>query len=76
MDCGNGRFEQFDIPKEAGQNEAFEKLFKQKETLLFKLYPNHGGIFSEGEELEIKGSRFRISKIIHNGMKLELLPKL
>ena len=75
MDTGNGRFERFDIPKEAGQDEAFDKLFKQQQKLLQELYPNHGGTFSEGEELEIKGSRFRISKIIHNGLKLELLPK-
>jgi hypothetical protein len=62
MDIGNGRFEY--IPKGTGQAEKLQAL-----------YPNHGGTFREGEEIEIKGSLFRVSKIIRNGLKLELLPR-
>jgi hypothetical protein len=61
MDTGEGKFEMF---------ESVEKLEQ-----LNKRYPNHGAIFREGEIVEIKGSRFRVSKIIRNGLKLALLPK-
>ena len=65
MDTGNGNFEAF---------KDYEDL-KNRLDDVQKLYPGHGGIFSEGEEVELKGSRFCISKIISNGLKLELLPK-
>lgn len=67
MDTGEGRFEQF---------EAYnEKDLKQRMTELEGIYPGHGGVFHEGEIVELKGSRFKISKIISNGLKLKLLPK-
>lgn len=67
MDTGKGYFEEFYAKNEEEAKEHMERLLK--------LYPGHGGIFHEGEEIELKGSRFRISKIITNGLKLELLPK-
>jgi len=42
---------------------------------LGKQYPNHGSVFKVGEIIKIKRSQFRVSKIIRNGLKLELLPK-
>jgi hypothetical protein len=51
-----------------------EKLQEAYDDLI-KRYPKMGGIFQVGEEVEFKGSKFRISKIIQNGLKLELLPK-
>ena len=41
---------------------------------LRKRYPNHGSVFSVGDVIRIKESLFRVSKIINNGLKLELLP--
>jgi hypothetical protein len=61
MDTGKGKFEMFQSAEELEQ--------------LNKRYPNHGAIFREGEIVELKGSRFRVSKIIRNGLKLALLPK-
>lgn len=65
MDSGRGYFEEFKDMKE----------LKKNMHSLWNKHPNHGGVFEEGEELVIKGSRFRVSKIIRNGLKLELLPK-
>lgn len=61
MDTGEGTFKQFSEFKDLKE--------------LRGLYPNSGGVFKEGEILEIKGSRFEVSKIIRNGLKLRLLPK-
>jgi len=61
MDSGNGNF----IP-----GESVEKLKK-----LFGEYSNHGGIFSVGEVVEIKGSFFKVSKILPKKMTLRLLTK-
>ncbi len=36
---------------------------------------NHPGIFSIGEEVELKGSKFRIKAIGTHFMRLELLPQ-
>lgn len=62
MDTGNGYFEML-----ANKKEELERLQEK--------YPNHGGVFREGETLEIKGSLFEVSKIIRNGLKLRLLSK-
>lgn len=76
MDTGNGRMEMFDVPDVVKNNaQEWERKFKNWEDKLHVEYPNHGGTFYEGEEIEIKGSRFRIAKIIQNGLKLELLPR-
>ena len=64
MDTGEGRFTKVDKP--------FSEMYMND---LRGKFPNHGGTFHEGEEVEIKGSLFRISKIIRNGLKLELLPR-
>lgn len=76
MDTGNGRFVPLFKPSELKDiSDRFEQKFKDAEERLHVKYPNHGGTFSEGEEVEIKGSRFRIARIINNGLKLELLPR-
>ena len=59
MDTGEGRF------------EAFRELDELRE--LEKKYPKSKGVFHVGEELEIKGSKFRIKDISPFGMKLKLL---
>ena len=59
MDTGSGRFEQFN----AKSIKEYEKKVKELEGI----YPGHGGVFYEGEIIELKGSRFEISKIISNG---------
>jgi len=39
-------------------------------------YPDHGGIFSIGQIVEIKGSHFKVSKITPKKLILRLLPKV
>lgn len=60
MDTGKGHFEPFEN----------EKRMKH----LYERFGVDRSIFKEGEILEIKNSRFEISKIIRNGLKLKLLP--
>jgi len=60
MDTGEGRF------------EMFHPLFEEKEGLR-KKYPKSKGVFTVGEELEIRGSRFRVVDISPFGIKLKLL---
>jgi hypothetical protein len=38
-------------------------------------YPKHGSIFTIGEELEIKGSKFRVKDISPFGIKFKLLKR-
>lgn len=66
MDTGDGYFKEF-------KNEAELQVNMKK---MLNDHKNHGGVFREGETLEIRGSRFRIALIIRNGLKLELLPKV
>ena len=61
MDSGKGRF------------EAMESLDLEYEMGMRKKFPKSKGIFSVGEELEIKGSRFRVKKITPFGILLKLL---
>ena len=61
MDTGEGRFEMM---------QSLEEAIEKKEE-----YPNHGGIFREGEILEIKGSRFKVQSINPKGMRLKLLKR-
>jgi hypothetical protein len=87
MDTGEGRFEMFDIDHdqikelfgndEPQINELSNKI-EQLETVIEKRkqYPNSKGIFTVGEELEIRGSSFIIKDISPWGMKLKLLPAL
>ena len=62
MDSGNGRFEMLDRKRfdalSSGEKEKPERA---------------GGIFSVGEELQVKGSRFRVRKITRKDLILRLL---
>lgn len=60
MDTGEGKFA-------AMKDLSFEEDMR-------KQYPKSKGIFTVGEELEIKGSRFKVHDISAFGIKLRLLP--
>ena len=61
MDTGEGRFERLpDL-----QPTTVEKARKH--------HPSSKGIFTVGEELEIRGSRFKVKDISPFGIKLKLL---
>ncbi len=64
MDTGEGRFKQFNNTIE---NNELEKLKKR--------YPKHGGVFTVGEEVELKGSRFRVRSVKGDQLRLKLLKK-
>ena len=66
MDTGEGRFDRF---------ETMEELEAERKRLV-TAGKRVGGTFYIGQELEIKGSRFKVSKIIRDGLKLKLLPLL
>lgn len=68
MDTGEGRFVMLN-------DEHLRMLRKDDNKLLKKMYPKFGGVFQEGEIVELKGSKFEVSKIIQDGLKLRLLPK-
>ena len=59
MDTGEGEFKMF---------------FSGEEEGLRKKYPKSKGVFTKGEELEIRGSKFRVIDISPFGIKLKLLP--
>ena len=59
MDTGEGRFEKV-------------KELQELEELRNK-YPKSKGIFTIGEELEIRGSKFKVKEITPFGIKLKLL---
>jgi hypothetical protein len=40
-----------------------------------KKYPNHGGVFFIGQNIELAGSNFRVLAITKKTMTLRLLPK-
>lgn len=64
MDTGEGRFEIFNydiFQHEKAMNELREK------------YPKSKGVFTIGEEIEIKGSLFKVKDISAFGIKLKLL---
>ena len=77
MDKGDGTFKPYkklsDVLKE--RPDLFENVNQFPREELSKALKADSGIFSEGEILEIKGSRFEIRKIIRNGLKLKLLPR-
>ncbi len=69
MDTGRGHFESAD---------SVEELEKKLRELNKKITPPDRGephIFSVGDEIEIHGSRFRVTKITYRTMKLLLLPR-
>ena len=59
MDTGNGRFE------ELPSLDAVEEMRKK--------YPKSKGVFTVGEDIEIKGSLFKVKDISPFGIKLKLL---
>jgi hypothetical protein len=65
MDTGRGYFEHFKDEEE----------LRKKMHEMWNKHPKHGGVFRVGEIIEIKGSRFEVSKIINDGLKLKLLPR-
>jgi uncharacterized Zn finger protein len=65
MDTGEGKFEMFENDEEV----------KKRMHELWNRYPKHGGVFKVGEEVELKGSRFRVKSIKPNELRLKLLPK-
>lgn len=62
MDTGEGHFEMLENKKEELE------LLKQK-------FPKHGGVFKIGEEVELKGSKFRVKSIKPNELRLKLFPR-
>ena len=61
MDTGNGEFEQY--------------ISLQKAEEAAKELDNHGGIFSVGEKVILKGSLFRIKSIKPSELRLKLLKR-
>ena len=59
MDTDEGRF-------------AMLKTLEEEKALQEK-YPKHGGTFSIGEVVELKGSKFRVASIKPNTIRLKLL---
>jgi len=67
MDTGNGKFEIIEPTNAAEMQKAMREMMQK--------HPNHGGWFQEGEEIEIKGSRFRVKSVKPTEIRLKLLPK-
>lgn len=61
MDTGEGRFEKF---------QALDEL-----DGLRKKFPKSKGVFTVGEEIEIRGSLFKVKDISPFGIKLKLLKR-
>jgi hypothetical protein len=69
MDDGKGTFQVL-----KSQDELNEKMDAIKAAMEEK-YPNHGGWFKVGEEIELRGSRFRIKAVKPTELRLKLLPR-
>jgi len=67
MDNGQGKFIYND------ETDPTEK--ELKKAVMEAMNPNHGGWFREGEIIEIRGSRFRISSVKPTQLRLKLLIK-
>jgi len=67
MDTGEGRFSRYD------SQEAAEKAKVAADALTSKIAHN---IFNVGQELDIQGSKFRITSIGSKFMTLKLLPQI
>ena len=61
MDTGEGKFEEAKTHTEA--------------LALENKYPGHGGWFTVGEEIIVRGSRFRVKSVKPGELRLKLLPK-
>ena len=67
MDTGNGTFKTIEAESEG-------KLATMK-AALEERYPNHGGWFRVGEEVEIHGSLFRVKSVKPTELRLKLLKR-
>ena len=67
MDTGKGTFETV----KATNPEELQAMIEDLE----KKHPNHGGWFREGEEIQIKGSWFRVKSVKPTDIRLKLLPR-
>ena len=65
MDTGEGRFEQF---SSIDHKEFLERMYDLRDK-----YPKSKGVFTVGETLEIRGSKFKVTDISPWGIKLRLL---
>ena len=65
MDSGKGKFYY--------NEETDPKEFELKKAVMEAMNPNHGGWFREGEIIEIRGSRFRVSSVKPTQLRLKLL---
>jgi hypothetical protein len=65
MDTGEGRFEQVEFKDLEEKHRRLEEMREK--------YPNSKGVFTVGEEIEIRGSRFKVKDISPFGIKLKLL---
>lgn len=68
MDDGQGHFQRLDKGKLADLQKEVAKLEIK--------HPNHGGWFMVGEEIEIRGSCFRVKSIKSDELRLKLLKKV
>jgi competence protein ComGF len=69
MDTGRGEF------ITAENKEALKKKLIDEEPELLSKTQKNLGVFYEGEEIELKGSRFKIQAIKPKRLILKLLPK-
>jgi hypothetical protein len=67
MDTGKGTFETIKATNPEELNTMMKALEEQ--------YPNHGGWFREGEEIEIKGSLFRVKSVRPTEIRLKLMQR-
>nr|MBC8360894.1 hypothetical protein [Candidatus Desulfatibia profunda] len=64
MDNGEGRFKMLEDLESETLKNAHRK------------FPNHGGVFTIGEIVTLKGSRFRVKSIKPTELRLKLMPKV
>jgi hypothetical protein len=72
MDTGKGGFTELGTfyEDEMNQGEALKAIEEAQ-----RKYPNHGGTFFIGQNIELDGSKFRVLAITKHTMTLRLLPK-
>lgn len=69
MDTGKGKFEQLDTTGLTEQ-EIHDAVVAMEQKDI-----GHGGWFQVGEELTIRGSRFRVKSVKPTELRLKLLPR-
>lgn len=69
MDTGEGRFKSFMLDSEETND------LQKRMSEMHKEFPKHGGTFTVGEEIEIKGSLFKVKSIKPTGLRLKLLKR-